>query len=105
MRAWRRSICGSARNSASRLTWRTEVAVRQLARLDRTGVVADLHVDGIEIGRRRVELCADPLTVGSQEREPLVLVAVAGAHQLGVAAHLADWHACRSQLGNQLDPA
>ena len=52
-----------------------------------------------------IELRADPRAVGAQEREPLGLVAFAGADHLGVAAHLADRHAGRPQLGDQLEPA
>jgi hypothetical protein len=43
--------------------------------------------------------------MGSQEREPFLLVTVASADQLGVTAHVADRHARRPQLGDQLDPA
>src|SRR5690348_2453216 len=104
MRAWPRSISSSPRNSGSGWTRRTEVAGRRLARADRLGVVADLHVDGVEVGRHRLELRADALAMGSKEREPLLLVAVAGADQLGVAAHLADRHPGRPQFGDQLNP-
>jgi len=41
----------------------------------------------------------------SQECEPLILVTIAGADQLGVAAYLANRHARCPQLGDQLDPA
>jgi len=84
---------------------RTEVAVRRLARIDRAGVVADLHVDGVQVSSHRVELGKDPLAVGVEEREPLVLIPVTGTHQPGVATHFADRHACRPQLSDQLDPA
>jgi hypothetical protein len=70
--------------------------IGRLADLDRVGVVADLQVDGVEVVRHRGQLHPAPLTVGSQQREPLVLVAIAGADQFGVAADLADRHAGRA---------
>jgi hypothetical protein len=86
-------------------TRRTEIAVWRLARLDRVRVVPDLDVDRVQVSQHRVELGAYPLAVGPQQRQALVLVAVACSHQLGVATHLADRHARRPQLGYQLDPA
>src|SRR5215475_4465995 len=105
MRAWRPSTCSSARNRGSCWTRRTEIAIGRPAVLDCIGVVADLHVDGVEVGRHRVEFCADALAMSAQQREPLVLIAVARTDQLRVMANLADRHPGRPQLGDQLDPA
>src|SRR4051812_40658351 len=69
---------------------------RELALVD-----ADLVVDRAQVRGDLDELRLDPLAVRLEQGEPLGLVALAAADQVGVPAYVADRHACRAKPGDQ----
>src|SRR5262245_792613 len=67
-------------------------------------VETDLVVDGAEVVLHLGEPGQHHLPMRAEQVQPLLLVALAGPDQVGVAAYVADGHASAAQLGDEPDP-
>src|ERR1700741_4608751 len=65
----------------------------------------NLSLDEGEVRLHLLELGPHRRPVLLEQRQPLVLVALAGSHQLRVAADPADWHPSGPQATQWLDPS